>query len=160
MPGARSARRLLSVALVLSTLAACSFPHDAEGTLARVREQGVLRVGISEHAPWTVLSDGRAEGIEPPLVSAWAERLGARVEWVDGAESSLAEALAERRIDLLVGGFDTGSPWVSEAAATQPYGDGHVMLVPQGENALLFSLDRFLAEVRRSGAIPRTEPGA
>jgi hypothetical protein len=144
-------RRIPLIALCLLSLSACDFPYDAEGSLDRVRETRVLRVGISEHAPWVTISGDQVGGIEPRLASAWADQLGARVEWSRASETELAQDLADRRIDLMIGGLKTGTPWESEAAVTQPYSGDHVMLVPPGENALLLSLDRFLAGARRAG---------
>jgi polar amino acid transport system substrate-binding protein len=146
-------RRIPLIALCLLTLSACDFPYDAEGTLRRVRETGVLRVGISEHPPWVSVSEDKIGGVEPNLALAWADQLGARVEWKRASETELVQDLAERRIDLIMGGLRTGSPWASEAAATQPYSGDHIMLVPPGENALLLSLDRFLAGARQAGDI-------
>jgi ABC-type amino acid transport substrate-binding protein len=145
-------RIVLLAGLFPLLLAACNFPRDADGTLDRVGG-GALRVGVSEHRPWVVQRNGKAEGIEPSLIARWAESLNAKVEWSPGSESELAKALEEGRYDLLIGGFTTSSPWVSKAAPTQPYYRDHVILARQGENALLLSLDRFLSEERRQGRV-------
>lgn len=102
-------------------LCGCEFPRDAEDTLERVRAEGVLRVGVTERPPWVTGRAGDARGIEPRIISAFAETLGARVEWVGGSESTLAKALESRRIDVLIGGHTRDTPWKKHLAITQPY---------------------------------------
>lgn len=61
--------------------------------------------------------------------------------------------LEEGELDLVVGGMTDQTPWVERAGVTRGYttiegADGRslVMLVPLGENALLFVLEQFLDE--------------
>lgn len=136
-------------------LAGCaSFPADPDGTLDRV-QGGTLRVGVTENAPWVVLAeDGEPAGTEPDLVRAFAERIDADVEWTQGSETRLADALERGELDVVVGGLLDDTPWVESAATTRPYAefstaDGterHVMLTPMGENAFLVALETFLDE--------------
>ena len=72
---------LIAAALVLG---GCQYPRDTEGTLDRVRG-GTLRVGVAPAEPWSA--------VERRLVREFAETLDARVEWVEGTESDLMEAL-------------------------------------------------------------------
>ena len=113
--------RILAMLTAMLALAGCDFPRDAEGTLERIRADGVLRVGVTERPPWVTGSGRDAAGIEPRVISAFAETLGARVEWVAGSESTLAKALESRRIDLMIGGYTRETPWKKHLAATQPY---------------------------------------
>ena len=152
MCGVKASRFLL--ALLLPLVAGCDYPMDAGGTLERIRGERLMRVGVSENPPFVIISEDSPGGIEPALVQKFAGRLGARIEWVRGAESSLAEALGKREIDLAIGGFTTDSPWLGDAGPTQPFLRDHVMLGPAGENAFMLALDRFLAEARQSGEIP------
>ena len=148
----------LLVAVVL--LSGCSrFPADPYDTLEQV-QGGVLRVGVSPHKPWTVVS-GAAEpsGVEPDLVRAFADGLQARVEWRVGGEEMLVGELEEGRLDLVVGGLTADSPWSDKAAITKPYMEapdvsgepvGRVMAAPMGENAFLLELEEFLlSEAKR-----------
>ncbi len=126
--------RLVAVAgVVLVSVAGCGWPRDAEGTLDEVRG-GVLRVGITENPPWTrVADDGVAGGAEARLVERLAVRIGARIEWVPGSESTLMAALKGRVLDLVVGGLDARSPWVEQASLTRPYLTARtVVAVPPG----------------------------
>ncbi|MHA6525362.1 substrate-binding periplasmic protein [Tessaracoccus sp. G1721] len=148
-------RRCVAVILVL-LLAGCAepdFPRDPEGTLIRA-SGGPLLVGVSSHPPHVdVADDGAVTGAEAEIVEAYAESIGATVEWREGAESELMELLKLGQVDLVIGGLASDSPWSTHAAFTRPYTrtvgpDGKseklVIAVRQGENALLSNLERFL----------------
>ena len=79
-----------------------------------------MRVGITEHPPWTVLDDGPA-GVEVDLVEGFARSLDAAIEWFPGSEAELLTALHERELDLVIGGFTDDDAWAKEATFTQPY---------------------------------------
>ena len=73
-------RLIVVVALGLLALACGSLPRDPKGTLRRV-QGGRLRVGLVEHPPWVVRTEGEPAGAEVELVRALAAELGATPEW-------------------------------------------------------------------------------
>ena len=163
-------RRLLAGLLpaALLFLAGCgtTFPADPKGTLERVQD-GTLRVGASINGDWVAISspagsnlrDGDVQGKDVELVRGFAEQLGADIEWVAGTEQVLAEDIKHGDLDLVIGGLDDKTPWVTHAGVTRPYAESedqrgklhkHVMLVPLGENAFLLELDRYLMAAKGS----------
>ena len=113
------------VVLSLGVLASagCDFPRDPRGTLEGVRN-GTMRVGIVDNDPWTRIEDGRASGAEVELLEDFAQKLGAETSFVPGTTPELLEAARQGEIDVLVGGFTSTSPGVSEgkeAGVTGPY---------------------------------------
>jgi ABC-type amino acid transport substrate-binding protein len=155
---------LLLAVLLMLTGCAGSFPADPQGTLEKA-QGGTLRVGASMNGDWVRISadasgDVRSsdvQGTEADLVRDFAARLGADVEWVAGTEQVLAEELKHGGLDLVIGGLDDKTPWVTHAGVTRPYAESrdergnlhkHVMLVPLGENAFLLELDKFLMAVK------------
>lgn len=99
----------------------CQFPRDPEGTLDRVRG-GTLRVGVSPAEPWVVLEPGKPPaGVEVALLEEFARTVDAEVEWVEGTESDLMEALAGRQLDVVVAGLTRRSVWMNDAALTRPF---------------------------------------
>src|SRR5687767_518503 len=91
---------LIPSACALLLLVACATPpEDPEGTLDRVRG-GTVRVGLTEHDPWTLV-DGPA-GVEVELVERFAERLDATIEWTDGSEQEMFGALEAGSLDLVI----------------------------------------------------------
>ena len=155
MGRARNLRLTIVVlAAAAGAMSACtSVPRDSDGALDRVRG-GVLRAGVVDHPPWTVVDDDHVTGVEAQLLESWASRLGARVEWRPGDLDELVEALHAREIDVLAAGLHQTTPYAPKLALTQPHAeadDGRgelrrfVLAVTPGESALLLNLDRFLA---------------
>jgi hypothetical protein len=153
-PRADTSRHLISLLLAAVLLPGCdALPRDSNGALQRARG-GELRVGVVENPPWVRFESDSISGLEVELIEAWAKGLGARVIWRRGPEADLVDALHRREIDVLVAGFDSRTPYGSKLAPTQPYLEiedrfgskkKHIMAVTQGESALLFALDQFLA---------------
>jgi ABC-type amino acid transport substrate-binding protein len=152
-------RRLLLLVAAVVLLAGCGtsllpddYPADPDGTLDRIRADGVVRVGASPRPGWVEVGDGDPTGREPGLVEAFAESLGAEVEWTVTGEEDLVRLLEEGEIDLAVGGFTDTNAWVDKVGLTRSYAEvevagtteAHVMMVPMGENALQSRLERWL----------------
>ena len=97
---------------------------------------------------------GEPTGLEPELVTEFAETLEAGVQWTTGSEAHLLDALERGEIDMVIGGFRDDTPWTDGGAVTRPYTERrtehgvekHVMIVRMGENALLTELETFLHE--------------
>jgi ABC-type amino acid transport substrate-binding protein len=141
--------------LIALALAACGLPRDPEKTSDRIASTHELRVGVTDNDPWVTTQTAEPQGIEPDLVRAFAARLGARVLWTRASETSLAQSLKHRDLDLAIGGFDAQTPWKSIAGVSQPFTETrdkkkHVMLAPPGENRFILALDTFLTEHMRA----------
>jgi len=134
-PIMRSATVPLLLALVLAG-AGCEYPQDADGTLARIQKEHVLRIGFSNRPPWIAQRNGHVSGIEARLARKLAAAFGASVEWIGGTESALLRALHERQIDLIVAGLTKGAPLVKQAAPTQVCVRAKVIVAGPAEAAL------------------------
>lgn len=154
-PMARAAP-LLSACAILAVTAGCGMPHDPEETYRRAVGR-IVRVGVCEHPPFTMLEEGKLTGIEVDLIKGFARQLDATVRWHRGAEGPLIEALGQGKLDVVIGGLKESSPWSSHAGATQPYveagGEKYVMFVRQGENRWLLELDKYLHTRKGDAAI-------
>ena len=144
-------RWALSLPLFLS---ACGIPFDPEGTTERIAATRELRVGVTDNAPWANARSAEPAGIEPDLVRDFARQQRARVLWSRGSETMLMQSLKHHELDLVIGGFEKKTSWVSSAGLTQPWsidaaGKKHVMLAAPGENRFILTLDRFLTERRK-----------
>jgi polar amino acid transport system substrate-binding protein len=118
--------------LACATATGCQFPRDPEGTLDRVRD-GTMRVGVVDNPPWVRLGPGEPRGVEPALVRRFAALLGAEIEWFEGTETDLVEAMRGYQLDVLIGGLTRSSLWAREVAITSPYLDTEVQFaVPPG----------------------------
>jgi len=103
----------LVLALVALTFMGCDFPRDPRGTLGKV-QGGTMRVGIVDHDPWTRMEGSRPSGVEVELLKDFARGLDAEISFVPGATPELLEAAREGEVDVLIGGFTSTSPGVSE----------------------------------------------
>lgn len=143
--------KILAALASVAILGGCaSIPADSEGTLSRA-EEGILVVGVSEHPPWTQVSDaGELSGSEVDLVRGFADSINAEIEWHVEPESVLASQIQEGDLDVVIGGLTDSSPWMSHMALTRPYrevdGENMVMGTRLGENELLVALERYLAD--------------
>lgn len=116
----------------LLALAGCDFPADPEGTLARA-EGGTVRVGLIDNPPWVALGSGEPQGVEPELLRRFARSIDADIEWIEGTESELAEALRGFQVDVVAGGLTRAWPYATHVALTRPYVDTEIQLgLPPG----------------------------
>lgn len=149
--GRRKLRKTASFAACLVLLSACgTFPADSVGTLDRARD-GELVVGVSEHQPWTDISEnGEYSGSEVELIEGFAESIGAKVQWNNAPESILAGKIKQDELDIVIGGLTSTTPWSTHMALTRGYaevdGESMVMGTRLGENELLVALERYLAK--------------
>lgn len=144
--------RAAAIVAITAGLAGCGLqvPTDPDGSLDRIAGD-VLHAGASAEAGLVEVDDGEVSGPLPDLVTTFAERWDARVEWTVGSEETLVTALEDGTIDIAVGGFTRESPWTDRAGMTRGFpgvagADGReiVLLVPLGENRLLSELEMFL----------------
>lgn len=143
--GALSRRpaRLAGALLVAIVIAfpGCRYPSDPEGTLERV-EGGTLRVGVIDNPPWAEVRPGRSpRGVEPALIRDFAETLDAEIEWFDGPESELVEAMRGFQLDVIIGGLTRSSPWREHVALTRPYVDTEIQYAVRPGEQLPEDLD-------------------
>jgi len=137
-------------AVLLLTGCGIRVPTDPGGSLDRVQGT-VLRAGASLE-PGLVEIDGRdVSGPLAALVADFARTQDAEVDWTVGSEESLVVALEEGRLDVVVGGMTSDTPWADRVGVSRGYrgitgADGRelVLLVPLGENRLLSALETFL----------------
>jgi polar amino acid transport system substrate-binding protein len=152
--------------LVVLVAAGCAFPRDPRGTLERV-QNGTMRVGIVENDPWTRMEEGHASGAEVELLKDFAQELGAEASFVPGTTPELLEAAKEAEVDVLIGGFTSTSPGVSEgkeAGVTGSYlTTRFVVGVPpgrptfddlSGREIAVERIDATAALLKKEGAVP------
>jgi hypothetical protein len=127
-----------------------TIPSDPDNALRRV-EAGTLRAGAAYEAGLVEFSGGEMTGPLVELVEDFAQAHGAHVTWTAGSEESLVGALEAGELDIAVGGMTTDTPWLDRAGLTRGYpeipgsgGRDIVLMVPLGENRLLFELETYL----------------
>ena len=146
--------RVCVLLLLGGLLSACQLeiPADPDGTLHRVKSEGVLRAGASPRPGWVSVTGQRPSGREPELIEEFAASLGATVEWTTGGEEYLVALLEDGDLDVAVGGITDSSPWAAKVGLTRPYTEttergqteAHVMMTRLGENAMQSELEAWL----------------
>ena len=130
-------------------------------------QNATMRVGIVDNDPWTRMEDRRASGIEVELLKDFARELGADTTFVPGTTPELLEAAKEAEVDVIVGGFTSTSPGVSEgkeAGVTGTYlttrfvvgvpPDRPTFDDPSGRKIAVERIDTTAAMLKEEGAVP------
>ena len=124
--------------ILMSTLAAflqhIHFPKDAEKTLDKV-SNGTIRVGFTDAEPWVYPSATGAQGIEADIVTNFANTLHAKIDWVQGTEEQLYNALKRGEINILIGGITDQTPWKEKIGLTKPYLETSIVIAQPSSQA-------------------------
>jgi polar amino acid transport system substrate-binding protein len=130
---------VVSVAALLSIWCSngCqSGPASDEDTLARIRREGVVRIGYANEAPFAYVDDttGRLTGEAPEIARAILSRMGVeRVEGVLTEFGSLIPGLKAKRFDVIAAGMYILPERCREISFTNPtYRVGEAFLVKAG----------------------------
>jgi polar amino acid transport system substrate-binding protein len=92
--------------------------------LRRVRDQGVVRIGVWLDAPpWGGFdADGRPDGSEVAIARLLARDMGLRLRLVRLKAGERMEALLEDRCDVLAAALPMAPPQIGRVAFTMPHG--------------------------------------
>lgn len=119
----------------LLAAAAGNRPAHAQSTLERAREQGFIRIGFANEAPYGYATPaGKLTGEAPEVAKAVLERMG--IEEVDGVLTefaSLIPGLKAGRFDVIAAGMFVNPKRCEQIAFSEPtYGIGQSFLVKEG----------------------------
>jgi hypothetical protein len=136
----------LALLLLVPALGSCgSLPRDQSGTMDRIREEGVVRVGmIGGPVPPSEAARLRT------LVERSAAATGGRALVLEDAAEPLLLMLEEGELDLVVGAFDRSTPWSTRVHLLPPLarerrGKAEIETTAaarNGENAWIMLLER------------------
>jgi polar amino acid transport system substrate-binding protein len=140
-------RTALAKALFLLVLIAASAGARAQDTLARIKTEGVVRIGFANEAPWSFANaDGTIAGADYELASLIFSRIGApNLEGVITKFGSLIPGLQANRFDVVVAGFYIRPARCEQVAFSEPtVGVGDSIIVKAG-NPKKISSYKFVA---------------
>lgn len=129
-----SRRALLGLGAALLTLGSVA-AAQAQSTLERVKEQGYIRVGFANEAPYGYATpDGKLTGESPEVVKAVLAKMG--ITQVDGVLTefgSLIPGLQAGRFDIIAAGMFITPKRCEQVQFSEPtYGIGQAFLVQKG----------------------------
>jgi polar amino acid transport system substrate-binding protein len=124
-----------ALAIFAASFSATIGPASAQSTLETAREQGYIRVGFANEAPFGFATpDGKLTGEAPEVAKAVLARLG--IEQVDGVLTefgSLIPGLQAGRFDIVAAGMFINPARCEQVQFSEPsYGIGQAFLVPDG----------------------------
>ena len=103
---------------------------QSEGSLAVIRKNGVLKVGVAVNAPWVFRdSNGQWSGLEIDLLRQLAQDMGWKLDLVPASWQSGIEDLRAHRFDMLASGLSITPQRALLLKFSRPYGDYALGLV-------------------------------
>jgi polar amino acid transport system substrate-binding protein len=125
---------------------AAARPAHAQSTLERIKEQGYVRVGFANEAPFGyATTDGKLTGEAPEIARVIFERLG--VPELDGVLTefgSLIPGLRAGRFDVIAAGMYVTPKRCEQVDFSEPtYSIGQAFLVPAGNPEGIKSFEDF-----------------
>ncbi len=134
----RMTRRIAIAGFAALTAATFALPAavQAEDTLAKIKEKGVIIVGNSgSYPPFEFMVDGKLTGFDADLAAELGKRMGVEIEWQIVDFKGIIAALTAKRTDILI----TAMTWTPERAErilfSEPYynaGIGAAVLADSG----------------------------
>jgi cystine transport system substrate-binding protein len=125
----------LVTSLAVMVLAACSLAN--QGTWKRVREAGILRVGMDASFPpfEAVAPDSSLVGFDVDLARELSHRLDLEPQFIANLPyDGLYDALTAQRVDVVLSALAINPARTADYAYSTPYFDaGEVLVLPQGE---------------------------
>jgi len=126
--------------LLLSGAAGFSCTSSEEGTLAKIRRTGILRVGTdATYPPFETVdpATGRLSGFDVDLIRALAERLPARVEFVVVPFDGIVPGLKSGKYDLIISAMTITPERARQVLFTQPYTVAGQSIVVRSDDTVL-----------------------
>jgi len=131
----RGLRRSLAAIIVGLTTVAVAGSAQAQTTLEQAKEQGFIRVGFANEAPYGYATpDGKLTGESPEVVRAVLAKMGiAQVDGVLTEFGSLIPGLQAGRFDIIAAGMFVNPKRCEQIQFSEPtYGIGQAFLVAEG----------------------------
>lgn len=130
-----SRRALMSTGVACAMAALTATTALAQSAVERIKEQGFIRIGFANEAPFGYATpDGKLTGEAPEVAKAVLAKMG--ITEVDGVLTefgSLIPGLKAGRFDVIAAGMFINPKRCEEIAFSEPsYGIGQAFLVPTG----------------------------
>jgi polar amino acid transport system substrate-binding protein len=128
-----------SLALVLACAAMiAALPAMAQDTLAKIKEKGVITVGVkNDYKPWGFLDpSGAIVGLEIDLAKEVAEKIGVKIEMIPVIAANRMEFLRQGRIDMILATMGDTAERRKQVGMVEPnyYAGATNVLAPKSAN--------------------------
>ena len=140
--------RLVCVPLLMLVAGCGAYPRDTQGTLNRVEQTRLLRVGLANLDPADV-------DTAKSYIARLERQTGAKAQVTSGGSERLLARLEAGDLDLVLGDFAEDSPWLASVALIEPLttrtvGERMIGLAPvtaNGENRWVALLERTVRDM-------------
>jgi polar amino acid transport system substrate-binding protein len=113
--------RLLLVCIVAAALGGCHAIRN-KGLFGKLMEPAPLRVGLSVDAPpLAYKKDNAVVGLEMQFATGLAASIDRKLEVVTAPRQELAQALLDKKVDIVMAGMSVAEAHKQKLAATNPY---------------------------------------
>lgn len=132
----------LTLSLVFSTGSIVS-AEEADDELARIQEEGVLKVGVEGTYPPITYhdEDGNLTGFDVEVAEAIGKKLGVKVEFTESEWDSLLAAIDSGRIDTVINAVSITEERQEKYDFTEPYVSLYRNVIVKGDNDSIKSLE-------------------
>lgn len=128
----------LAAAMLIGLLLLGAGCGPTDPSLDRVRQSGVLRVGLDPTYPPFALAEGDSlSGLEVDVAEALADELGVRTQFTYFGYDGLYDALATGQVDVLISGLVMAPEKTRDFAYSLPYFDAGQVLVRAADDAII-----------------------
>lgn len=129
--------------VLLLFLAGCDYPRDVKHSFTNAQKDH-LRVGVIHHPPFVLVENDSMYGVEIDLIKKIAKAHHLQVQFYPDNETNALKKLENFELDVVAGGFKKNTVWRKKAGVTTTYDQHHVLLVPKGENKLVYKIEEQL----------------
>jgi polar amino acid transport system substrate-binding protein len=145
-------RRLFVQIASLCWLLAVATPAFADDSLAKVLKAGQLRIGVSLTASWVIKKDGKLVGFDIDLVTAMANDLGVKANFVEMPFADLLTRLEKGDVDMVASGLAITGQRARDVVFSAPTGVAEVRVVAatNTEAAALSRKDAVISVLEKS----------
>lgn len=139
--------RTLLLLVAVTVLTGCT-PVKTKGLLTAIMAPKTLRVGIAvDSPPLAFKKDNAVTGLETEFAAGLAESVARKLELVELPREELANALLEKRVDIVMAGMTVAEVQQKKLAPTSPYlASGQTTLVRLSDYERLGNGIRHLTE--------------
>jgi len=128
--------------VALVALAGCSGGSD-EGTLAQVRDDGVLKVGTEgTYTPFTYHDPATNEltGYDVEVISAVADKMGVKAEFTEAPFDAIFASLMSKRFDVVANQVTKNPEREGKYALSAPYTVSEGIIITKADNTTITKL--------------------
>lgn len=134
---------LLTVSLLLAVLAGACSSSEPENSLERVEQTGILRIGTEgTYSPFSFHDPATNEltGYDIEIITAVADKMGVRAEFVEAPWDALFASLMSDRFDVVANQVTKNAEREAKYALSEPYTFSDGVIITRTDDTSITSL--------------------